>query len=276
MKKLLSILFLGGACLTASAAPAVYQLSNDAVWPATAAINSGTPGDPFALSGGGTSIIDYESERDVKDNRTLFQTFSVGGAGLEVTDLYIGYVGGTGINDTFELRIFEVDDVHGRGSDADDDQILGFPTGSEGGLNTIEIYNELVYVTTLVTLATDPIKVLHLSVNGLTLPARTGPAGYGLSLFNPDTDGVFPFKWAIERSDALSNAANMGPYLGGRGYSDNAGSAEENHDWAFAIDGTPIPEPATTALIVLTAVLGWVGLRRRDPPRMEEPLRQYR
>lgn len=243
-------------------------VTNDAVWPTGSAINSGNPGDLFAISPptGGTAVIGYENERDVKNQRTISQSFSVGGAGLNVTDLYFGYSGGSGITDTVQIRIFKVDDVHGLANTANnaasDDVIFSFPVTGPGTLNTVEIYNQAVPLTAQNTLVSD-FDVMHLSVSGITLPARTGPAGYLIALYNPDTDGVLPFKWAIERSDTQTNAANAGPYLGGRAFGDHDGSHEENHDWAFAIDGTAIPEPATTVLIMLGAVAGFVALRRR-------------
>jgi hypothetical protein len=242
-------------------------VSSDAAWPTGAAINSGNPGENFALSTVGKGLIDYEAERDVKNQRTLSQSFSVGGAGLNVTDLYIGYVGGTNITDTVQIRIFEVEDVHGLansdGNSASDDLIFGFPVTGPGTLNTNEIYNQAVDLTSDGITDETTFKTIHLSVDGITLPAQTGPAGYLLSLYNPDTDGVLPFKWAIERDDTALNGANAGPYLGGRAFGDNDGSHEENHDWAFAIQGTPIPEPAATGLILIAIVGGFALLRRR-------------
>ncbi len=271
MKTVISVL----ASLTLFATSALAQagftasvVSANAAWPTGAAINSGNPLDNYAISAplGGTAVITYAGERDVKNQRTLSQSFSVGGAGLNVTDLYFGYSGGTGTTDSVQIRIFEVDDVHGlantAGNSASDDVIFGFPVTGAGTLNTVEVYNQAVDLTALTT-TTANFNTMHISVSGITLPARTGPAGYLISLYNPDTDGVLPFKWAIERADTQTNGANAGPYLGGRSFGDNDGSHEENMDWAFAIDGTPIPEPATTGLILLGAVAGLVLLRRR-------------
>lgn len=259
MRNYLTLLLAAGVCTSASAE--LTQVSNDALWPTEAVISSGMPGATFTLSDGTTAVIDYESERDVKDQRALTQTFTIGGAGYVISDLYFGYVGGTAIPDDVQIRIFEVDDVHGDGSDADDDQINGFPTG--GGLNTVEIFNETITLTSLITAGDDPIKLMHVNItDGLTLPGRTGPAGYAISLYNPDTDGVLPFKWAIERSDP-GTGPFLGPYLGGRPYSDNAGSAQETQDWAFAMDGVAVPEPSTFALLAGLATLALVMVRRR-------------
>jgi len=260
MKIYLPLLLVAGMSSYTSAQ--LVQISNDAAWPTAAVIDTGAPGTSFTLSDTSSSIIDYDGERDVKDQRTLLQTFSVSGAGYLVTDLYFGYSGGSGTSDDVQIRIFEVDDVHGDGSTADDDQINGFPTGTDGDLNTNEIFNQSITFTSLVTTVGD-FNVMHVSIpGGFLLPGIPGSGGYGISLFNPDNDGVFPFRWAIERSDT-GTGVNLGPYLGGRSYSDNGGSAQETYDWALAMEGEAIPEPSTYALLAGVATLGLAIWRRR-------------
>jgi len=255
---LITLVSLSLAATSASAIPGMTLVTNDAPWPSGAVINSGTPGDSYALSGGGTAVITYAAERDVKQQRELTQTFTVNGPGLAVSDMYFGYVApGDVASAAIQVRIFQVDDVHGRGSDGDDDQIIDLP-GIGGELNMVELFTLPVTVSSASLDASD-LKVIHFDVTDVTLLGGT----YAISLYNPSTANEHPFKWAIERGDGLSNAANLGPYLGGRGYSDNAGSAEENHDWAFAIDGAVVPEPSTYALVMLGAIGAFVFLRRR-------------
>lgn len=258
------LLGLGLALALTSSASAftVSQVNNDAAWATGAVINSGNPGDMYTLVDGSMAVIDYEGERDAKNQRPLMQSFKLPPlvTSLEVTDLYLGYSGGSGTADVLEIIIWEMTDIYD-GGDTDDDKTsnpLPVGVGTLFDMGTVT-------TTAQTTLGTD-FDVMHYSIDGLTLTAKPGVMGYGLMVYNPDTDNILPFKWAAERSDSDVGGENLGPYLFGRPYSDNEGSFQENHDLAFAIDGraTVVPEPSVLGLLGAGVGALFLILRRRS------------
>lgn len=206
--------------------------NQNAAWPVGAVIDTGapqvSPGEP-----------DYDGERDVKDQRLLLQTFQVSQQ-LDVSDIFVYYkVPNQVVSDSFEVRIYQTADVFNSGTDADNDQT---------DLSKLTLVDSATVTWDHTAAVSDP-GVLHIGVSGLTLPALAGPAGYGIILYNPDTDGILPFKWAGERT--------IDTYAGGRSYSDSTTSWTSDDDWSLAI----IPEPASAVLLLAGA--GLLFRRRR-------------
>ena len=240
----LSLLWCG------SAIGQVSVVSNDAAWPADAVVDTGAPGTAMVTQVGVPHTLDYDGERDVKNQRPLLQTFNLPAdvSELVVEDIYIYYWGGNtssgGAVDSFDILIFEIDDVFAAGGVSGDDDITSNPPVNAGN-GGLPIFSGSVTVgPASIDLAdTKTRHVLHLSIiGGPTLTKRPGNAGYGFMLYNPDTDGTYPFKWAAERIPyEFPVTIDLGPYLLGRPYSDSSGSFQESHDLSLAVDGTATP-----------------------------------
>jgi hypothetical protein len=123
-------------------------------------------------------------------------------------------------------------------------------------------------------------RTLRLQLTGadqVTLPARTGPAGYVLSLGSTvDADTATNrevFTWRMgEGPDGTSNTQRLDNsfYVPGRiAYDDYNGAvnSERRRDGAFALVAASIPEPASLGLLSLTLTGAGALLRRRRPRR---------
>ena len=256
---------LSAATFLAGTAFAV-SFNNNAVWDASAAINTGTPGDTYKLFDGSSAVIDYEAERDVKDQRPLMQTFQLkSAASLSVTDIFFQYNGANGLVDTIDLIVYKLDDVFAFGTPADDDIATNPPVGGT------EIWKQSVTLNGVKDSDLSNNYTMQISgLSGLTLQSTTGVEGYGLMMFNPDKDGGFPFKWAIERTEGKIPSVgdgSLGPYPFGRPYSDNEGSAQEEHEFSLALAGnaaaTTVSDTGATLAMLGLGIAGVFVVRRR-------------
>ncbi len=230
------VLLLLFTAAVAEGAMTASIVSQDAAWPTGAVIDTGAPNFPVDPLG---PQPDYEGERDVKNQRPHLQTFLLSQE-LVVTDIYIRYNNpNTTVSDGFELRVYETPDVFNSGTAGDNDIT---------DLTKLTLLGSAALVHDHTDQPATSDANMHFSVSGLTLPPLAGPAGYGVMLYNPDTDGILPFKWAGERE--------VDVFADGRAYSDSGTSWTSGHDWSLAI----VPEPAS-ALLLLAA--GGMMIRRR-------------
>ncbi len=237
-------------------------VSSSATWPVGAAVDTGAPGTAMVTPGGDPYVLDYEGERDAKNQRPLLQSFKLpANAGtLQISDIYLYYRNIGASTDDLQILIFEIDDVFGAGTPGGSDDVTQNPPANAGN-GGVPIYQATVTITPE---PTGENHVLHLSVSGAPLlHARSGDAGYGFMVTNPDNDNVYPLKWKGERAPvgttAPGSANGSNPYLPGRAYSDNDGSFEETYDFSLAIVGTTTPAPALLSIEgtgALTATLG--------------------
>ncbi len=249
--------FLVGQALAAS-------FDNNATWDSSAVVNTGTPGDTYQLFSGATAVIDYEGERDVKNQRPLMQTFQLpkNVLSLTVSEIFFQYNGAGGAFDTIDLIFFALDDVFARGTPADDDIATIPPAGGT------EIWRQSIDINGQVGNVANNFTMRIFDLAGPTLTQTTGNAGYGFMLFNPDTDGLFPFKWAAERDEPkIPSVADgsLGPYPFGRPYSDNPGSFQEEHDLSLALGGrvTRVPDTGASLALLGLSISALALLRRR-------------
>lgn len=191
--------------------------------------------------------------------RLLNQSFQLGSS-LTIGEIDLLFVRGVSGNQG-TLRIFQVADTRADdwATDAQNAPLLNLTFTMPAGLDP----------------ADNTQQTLRLQLTGadqVTLPARTGPAGYVLSLGSTvDADTATNrevFTWRMgEGPDGANNTARLDNsfYVPGRlAYDDynGANNSERRRDGAFALLAPSVPEPASLGLLTLTLT---TALLRRRP-----------
>jgi hypothetical protein len=200
------------------------------------------------------------AERTVSGTRFLSQTFQLA-APTAVNEIDLMFVRGVSGNSA-RLQIFDVADTLAGDITNDYNTAVGsnafladfnftMPGGLEPGSNVEQ--------------------VLRLSLSGadqFTLPAKTGPAGYGLSLSSTDQSSEV-FTW---RFGDPATGGGTGWYADGRVYYDDfvsSGSTETRRDGLFALQG-----PVATLQLKVDPLDGDVALT--NPTENPISLNSYR
>lgn len=188
--------------------------------------NATWPADPsFATFANNAGTI--ESERDVRFNRNLAQTFQLS-APLKLDKLYIDYEEGLP-GKQVTIRIFTVDNANAG--------TLVQPE-SAGFAGTVLVNHDITTTDAINTLDgnNDPLGVLEIDLTDadeITLPATTGTAGYCFQIVRSGTGSDLDvteeraFKWHWNDEDNV--------YANGRGYAVNGGTIGALDDFIFAI-----------------------------------------
>ncbi|MFW5732470.1 MAG: PEP-CTERM sorting domain-containing protein [Planctomycetota bacterium] len=180
--------------------------------------------------------VDYwttTTERDVKSNRQLTQTFSIGETFI-LDKFYVG-VNKLDAGETFDLRIFEVSDPESTSL-----SVTGSDLVNITGLSTPDTVSSGTGAA-----STDVIGV-EFDLTGTDEITLQSGMFYGIQLNRTDSDECFA--WAWNGSDGFS---------GGAAYQDGSKVVNPDNDLAFALVA---PEPATMGLL---AIGGLAMLRRR-------------
>ena len=195
--------------------------------------------------------------------RLLNQSFQLG-SDLTLGEIDFLFVRGVSGNQGV-LKIFQVADTRADDftADAANPALLNITFTMPAGLDAADNTQQT-------------LRLILSGADQVTLPARTGPAGYVLSLASTvDADTATNrevFTWRMgEGPDGTSNTQRLDNsfYVPGRiAYDDYNGAttSERRRDGAFALAAAaPVPEP--TCLGLLTLTLSGALLRRRRPRR---------
>lgn len=200
-------------------------INENATWPADPAFTTFVP-----------TAATIESERDVRFNRNLAQTFQLA-TPLKLDKLYIDYEEGIA-GKQVTVRIFSVANVNAG-------TLIQPETGGFSG--TVFLSHDITTTDAINVLdgGNDPLGVLEIDLTDadeITLPATSGTEGYCFQIVRSgpgstqDVTEERAFKWHWNDEDNL--------YANGRGYAVNGGTIGALDDFVFAIDA-PDQTPPT-------------------------------